>query len=54
MERIPAYYHRDIYPELVGRPKRDDYITHDDLLNLKIALELCHDVRDLFQDPHLF
>lgn len=54
MERIPAYFHRDIYPELTGRPVREEIISHDDILNLKIALELCHDVHDLFLDSHLF
>lgn len=54
MEKIPAYFHRDIFPEQVGRPNREDIITTDDILNLKIALELCRDVRDLFQDHHLF
>ena len=51
MEKIPTYFHRDVYPELIGRPHREDYISHDDILNLKIALELCRDVRDLVLDP---
>jgi hypothetical protein len=54
MQKIPTYFHRDIYPELVGRPEREDIISQDDVLNLKIALELCRDMRDLFQDRHLF
>lgn len=53
MEKIPTYFHRDVYPELIGRPRREDYISHDDVLNLKIALELSRDVRDLFLDPRL-
>ena len=53
MEKIPTYFHRDVYPELIGRPRREDYISHDDILNLKIALELSRDVRDLFLDPRL-
>jgi hypothetical protein len=29
-------------------------ISQDDILNLRITLELAQDVRDLFNDPHMF
>lgn len=41
-------------PFLSGRPARDHRIDHDDLVNLKIALGLHQDVRDVCDDPHLF
>jgi hypothetical protein len=33
---------------------RDHGITRDEILNLRIALELSQDVSDLFVDEHLF
>jgi hypothetical protein len=41
-------------PFLAGRPDRSHRIDQDDLVNLKIALGLHRDVRDLCDDPHLF
>lgn len=41
-------------PFLAGRPERGHRIDEDDLVNLKIALGLHHDVLDVCADPHLF
>lgn len=41
-------------PFLSGRPVRNHRIDQDDIVNLKIALGLHRDVRDLCDDPHLF
>ena len=35
-------------PKLIGRPKRDEVISEDDILNLKIDLEL-KDVNQLLE-----
>lgn len=41
-------------PELVGRPNREDPISLDDQLNLRIALALSKDVLDFIEDHHIF
>lgn len=41
-------------PFLEGRPRRDERIGDEDLLNLRIALGLHRDVLELCADPHLF
>ncbi len=41
-------------PVLSGRPARDHRIDQDDIVNLKIALGLHRDVRDVYGDPRLF
>jgi len=38
--------HRTINVNLTGRPVRDTAISHDDILNLKIALDTTSDVAD--------
>jgi len=38
--------HRTINLNLTGRPVRDTAIGHDDILNLKIALNTTNDVND--------
>ena len=35
-------------------PVRDTVISHDDFLNLKIALETNVDVMEFIEDPHIF
>ena len=39
-------HHRTIHVDLTGRPVRDTAIGHDDILNLKIALNTTNDVND--------
>lgn len=49
------YYRRE-YQLLASeaRPARTDIISNDDILNLRIALELSGDVREFLEDHHIF
>jgi len=53
-EEFSYFYHYIRQPKLEGRPNRQDPIGPDDLLNLKIALELDKDVLDFLEDHHIF
>jgi hypothetical protein len=44
----------DRIPLFQGRPRREESISKDDVLNLIIALEIHHDVEGFCSDKHLF
>jgi hypothetical protein len=44
----------DAQPDFSRRPQRNTPFTDDDILNLKISLEISQDIQDLISDPHLF
>ncbi len=53
-EHIQLAYTEIIQPDLVGRPEREVAIDQDDILNLKIALEIISDSSELLVDRYLF
>ncbi|MGL1903421.1 MAG: hypothetical protein OCC49_14880 [Fibrobacterales bacterium] len=53
-EHIQLAYTDMTQPELVGRPEREAVISQDDILNLKISLEIISDSAELVLDRYLF
>ena len=54
MRDLLRYSDEEEYEIIDKKPERETVIGGDDLLNLKIALELSSDVSDIFSDQHIF
>jgi hypothetical protein len=53
-EHIQLAYTDMAHPDLVGRPDREAVISQDDIVNLKISLEIISDSSELVLDRYLF
>ena len=40
--------------ERIGKPRREQVICQDDIVNLIIALETSKDVNEILEDTHIF